>query len=253
MTKEQFVTQLIHHLEGIFPQEEYRIRSDIFVKNNSTKRYGLIIQKRTEQVHPTIYVDDFFEDYLHKKITLSEISERIQQIMKGVSEQVERYSKFSIEWPDCQSKVTYRLISMERNKELLSCIPHIPFLNLAIVFSLVYQVSEQGLESICITQELQDKWKVSTKELFQQSEKNTIRLFEPHIETMENVLYNYLGYKPCIEEQIPSIYIFSNKMGINGATVLIYKDLIHNFAKKMQSNLYIIPSSIHECVTRFAA
>lgn len=247
MTKERFVTQLIQQLETFFPQDEYLIRSDVFIKNNNTKHYGLIIQKKTEHVFPTIYVDDFYQDYLNKKITISEIAKRIQQVMKGFSGQVDRYQKFSIQWSDCQSKITYRVISRERNQHLLSKIPYIPFLNLAIVFYLVYNVSERGLESICITDELRNTWGVTIKELFQLSEENTPRLFQPKIETMEHVLFEYLGWNPGFEEQdIPPIYIFTNEMGINGATVLIYKDLLQNFADKMQSNLYVIPSSIHE-------
>ena len=247
MTKEQFVTQLIQQLEPHFPKELYSIRTDIFTKNNDTKHYGLIIRRKTENMFPTIYVDDFYKDYIQKKVTLPEIAEQIQQVMNGFASQAERYHNFSLQWSDCQTKITYRVISKERNENLLATIPHIPFLNLAIVFYLVYNVSERGLESICTTEDLRNTWDISTKELLQLAEENTPRLFEPMIETMEGALFKYLGCDSKLEkEEIPPIYICSNEIGINGATVLIYKDFLQNFADKLQANLYIIPSSIHE-------
>ena len=248
MTKEQFVTQLTQHLYPFFPEEEYTIRNDVFTKNNSTRHHGIVIQRKGEDVAPTIYVDNFYEDHLHKKITIKEIAERIRQVMNGFAMQVDRYQNFSVKWPDCRDKIIYRLISKERNEDRLAKIPHIPFLNLAIVFYIVYNISEQGLESICITEELRENWNVSTKELLQLAKKNTPLMFPSKIETMESALCNYLGCQHILpeDEDVPMMYIFTNEMGINGATVMIYEDLIENFAEEQQSDLYVLPSSIHE-------
>lgn len=247
MTKEQFITQLIKLLYPIFPKEEYKIRAEHFTKNNDTTYYGITIRQKNETMYPTIYVDDFYRDFIRKKITLTEIVDRIQQVIVGFTRQGERYQKFSIDWSDCKSKVTYRIISKERNKNFLTKLPHIPFLNLSIVFYLIHDISERGLETICITEDLRLQWGVTTKELMQQAEENTPRLFEPTVETMENALYKYIGSDTIFKnEEIPPIYIFSNHMRINGATVLIYKDFLQNFAEEKQSNLYILPSSIHE-------
>lgn len=247
MTKEQFATHLIQELFLIYSCEDYSIHADYFTKNNNTTRFGIVIRKNNENVAPTIYIDNFYEDYLQKKLTLDEIAGQIHQIMKGFSHNTKQYHNFSMEWNDCQSKIAYRLISKERNEKLLTQIPYIPFLNLAIVFFVVYNLSEQGLESICITEELQNKWEISTQKLLQKAEENTPRMFEATVETMEGVLCDYLGCESIpMDEDCPSIYIFSNEMGINGATVMIYRNLIHDFAQQLQSDLYILPSSIHE-------
>ena len=42
--------------------------------------------------------------------------------------------------------------------------------------------------------------------------------------------------------------VLSNEYNINGASVLLYPDLIHNLAQKYRKNLYILPSSIHELI-----
>ena len=50
------------------------------------------------------------------------------------------------------------------------------------------------------------------------------------------------------EQRAPKMYILTNSTGINGATSLIYKDAIRNFANSKQCDFYILPSSIHEVI-----
>ncbi len=49
-------------------------------------------------------------------------------------------------------------------------------------------------------------------------------------------------------QQAPTMYILTNSAGINGATAMIYKDAIRNFANELKTDFYILPSSIHEVI-----
>ncbi len=44
------------------------------------------------------------------------------------------------------------------------------------------------------------------------------------------------------------MYVFTNQSNLNGASVLLYKDVIWDFACSQNENFYIIPSSIHELI-----
>jgi uncharacterized protein YdhG (YjbR/CyaY superfamily) len=44
------------------------------------------------------------------------------------------------------------------------------------------------------------------------------------------------------------MYILSNSNGINGASALLYPEVIENFSNTIKSNVYILPSSIHEVI-----
>jgi len=44
------------------------------------------------------------------------------------------------------------------------------------------------------------------------------------------------------------MYVLTNSLRINGANTILYKDVLRKFAKKLDSNLYILPSSIHEVI-----
>ncbi len=250
MTIKHFIELLTQELEHYFPPEDYELRSDQFLKNNDTNRHGIVIKRIRGNIAPTVYVDHFFEDYLKKKNTIEEIACQIQAAIHSFDQKEERYRDFSAEFDDCKPKIIYRLVSREKNTSYLASMPHLPFLNLAIIFLIVHQLSEEGLESVCITNDLQKKWNISTKELYVIAARNTPRLFPPSIDTMEHTIEKIFNspFDTLVSSGRPisPMYILSNQYGINGAAVLLYENLIQEFAEQEQCNFYILPSSIHE-------
>lgn len=250
MTKRTFMELLTQELTRYFPPESYAIHSDVFMKNNDTKRHGIAIQRIEGRVAPTVYIDSLYEDYSNKKCTLEEIALQIQAVVRSFDKYEGRYDAFSVELDDCRSKIIYRLVSREKNESYLSGIPHLPFLNLAIIFSIVHHLSEEGLESVCITNELQKKWDISTRDLYLLAAENTAKLLPANIDTMAHMLEAYredlYSKLEGSAHPIPHIYVVTNDYGINGAAVLLYDNLIQTIAENEQRNLYIVPSSIHE-------
>ena len=50
------------------------------------------------------------------------------------------------------------------------------------------------------------------------------------------------------EDDICPMYVATNSKKLNGACVMIYGGLLHDFARKVGRSFYIIPSSIHEVI-----
>ena len=50
----------------------------------------------------------------------------------------------------------------------------------------------------------------------------------------------------CFAEYEMPVYILTNSKKVNGASCILYKNLLRNFACEKNENFYIIPSSIHE-------
>ena len=44
------------------------------------------------------------------------------------------------------------------------------------------------------------------------------------------------------------MFVISNKQQINGAVNMMYDDVLSDIAEQVGTDLYIIPSSIHECI-----
>ena len=254
MTKQDFMEQLIEELYRYFSPEQYQLEGSVLLKNNDTKRYAILLKKIEGTVSPTIYLDNFYSEFEHGRTTISETASHIYEQMHDFEDKIEAYQEFSVELSDCSNKITYRLVSKERNKQFLESVPHLPFLNMAVVFYIIHHVSKEGMESICVTNELAGKWGLSAKSLYIIAEKNTPILLPPVIDTMEHTLELLMGEINCAIEPagdsnkpIP-MYIMTNKYQINGASVLLYNGLLDGLAEKLGTDLYVIPSSIHELI-----
>lgn len=254
MTKQNFMEQLIEELYRYFSPEQYQLEGSVLLKNNDTKRYAILLKKIEGTVSPTIYLDNFYSEFEHGRATIPETASHIYEQMHDFEDKIEAYQEFSVELSDCSNKITYRLVSKERNKQFLESVPHLPFLNMAVVFYIIHHVSKEGMESICVTNELAGKWGLSAKSLYIIAEKNTPILLPPIIDTMEHTLELLMGEINCAIEPakdsnkpIP-MHIMTNKYQINGASVLLYHGLLDGLAEKLGTDLYVIPSSIHELI-----
>ena len=49
-----------------------------------------------------------------------------------------------------------------------------------------------------------------------------------------------------LEEGAPSLYVLTNETQTYGASCMLYPNLLAEFADELASDLYILPSSIHE-------
>ncbi len=253
MTKEQFMEQVTEEIRQKSSQVDLDISCGIFLKNNDTTRHGIVLKKRDEFISPTVYVDGFYQDFLRKKKTIPEVAQKVLEALEKVKEHAELYQDFSVEFEDCRDKIIYRLISYDRNRNYLETVPYLPFLNLAIVFNVVCNISGHGLETITVTNELLDKWDTSTRELIRLAEENTPRLLPVTMDSLTSILTKYIGITNDIESsadsssQMPMILV-SNQSGVNGSAVMLYPGVIHRLACQYESNLFILPSSIHEII-----
>lgn len=70
------------------------------------------------------------------------------------------------------------------------------------------------------------------------------------VEDMAKMLANMIG---CDISELPDMgetkmIVVTNKEKVNGAVAICDKELLSNIAREYNSNLVILPSSIHECI-----
>jgi hypothetical protein len=83
---------------------------------------------------------------------------------------------------------------------------------------------------------------------------NTARILPAGITEMSQLLETYEDYGKVdmgiTKEEIEScqLYVLTNDCRINGAACMLYENMLKDFADRIGSNLYILPSSIHEVI-----
>ena len=233
----------------------YRIFSRPVKKNNGKELTGIIVEEQDCNTSPTIYIDDFYEDY-RKNVSIEEIVERICQIFyKSRFAQSVDLSDFA-DYSKASEQIAFKLINYEKNRELLKEIPHKTFYDLAIVF--YYSVQEppfDGNASILIRNSHLRTWEISPEELYEGAMERTPKMFPAQIENIEDIIADMLGSKEksCInanesKEDNIAMYVLSNKQKLQGASCMLYPGILRQFSMEQDSDLYILPSSVHEVI-----
>lgn len=237
--------------------EGYQVKLQKVQKNNGVMLQGLLIMKEDRNISPTIYLNSFWE-YYERGIPFSIIMERILQIYEEDTPEENIDMSFFREFEKVKGQICFRLISAQQNQELLQRIPHMKYLDMAICFYYAYRGDALGNGSILIYNTHMEMWNTTEEELYELACNNTPRVFPWEKMSMEEAVKEMWGEEPEGEEygdfwqEVP-MYVVSNSEHVHGAASLLYADVLKKLAEEAQKNLYVIPSSIHEGATRFAA
>lgn len=222
-------------------------------KNNGVKLTGILLSEGDSVVSPAIYLDSYFSDYGCGR----EIGNIILDII-NIYEKIRKNRKvdvdFFTEYEKVKKRICFKLIHYAKNQAMLSEVPHIRFLNLAIVFFYAYESEMLGSGTILIRNVHIESWNVTTDELYKQARENTGRLFPPELLGIEELLEEMLaGRFEDAEEYIREemkipMYVLTNNIRQHGAISIFYPGILRKLAKKENANLFILPSSIHEVV-----
>lgn len=246
--------------------EGYNIQLNTILKNNSISMNGVVILKDGAKLTPNIYLDEYYVRY-QQGIKLEQVLDEILEVYTTkVQEKNDLEIRFTFE--AMKKQIIFRLINRKKNERLLEDCPYVEFLDLAITFYCLVQDNEDSIGTIRITNEHLKLWKVTKEQLCQCAMENTPVLLPPLLRRMDDVLKEILTSENLSMEQQQvqielerleleseqtedaqnMMYILSNTKGINGAACLLYPDVIRNFSRLLQCDLYILPSSIHEII-----
>lgn len=256
MTKGQFLEQLTKCLKEEYAGTGWDVEYDILLKNNDISKYAVVFSPPGEDnITPTIYIEDYYEDYIAQKKTMSEIVEEIRLLAAEVQKQLPDYKELAFDFESCKPNIFFRLVSQERNKKILQECPFLPFLDLAITFHVVCRHTIRGVETMNVTNMLMNYWQVGTQELMQLAQVNTPRLFPVQLDSLEKMLVR------CLTREVESgaeregdhdslihspLLILTNTKGTYGASVIVYPDLMKKLSDQYNTSFYLIPSSVHE-------
>jgi len=219
---------------------------------------GLILKMdgENEKVSPTIYLNDMYEHYKQfgdLQLTLQTVGEAM---LKSMAKGVEVQQGLNFDNPE--EKIVFQLINTEQNKDMLAHVPHREWKDLSIIYRLVTNVDKDGIESAVVRDGLAEKLGLTEEQLFKHAVENTRNIFPPTVRSMNDVMKEiFMADGMPIESvemilgEVPAdimMYVISNDRGINGAISMLYEDQLHTLAEQLGTDLYILPSSIHETI-----
>lgn len=239
--------------------EDYKVQVHTVVKNNDLHLTGLTILNRSVNIAPTIYLEHYYEMYKDGE-TMANVCREIIRIYEEYKVTENFDTSCVTDFNRVKDRICYKLINAKQNKELLADTPYLKLHDLAIIFYVMVSDDAEGLGTVTVRNHIMNMWNVGKEELFELAIQNTQRLFKGKVTSIADVLMEALSARldeeyaseffdmmVDVDDMLP-MYVCTNTAKINGAGTILYNGLLKEFADRMDSNIYIIPSSIHETI-----
>ena len=198
-------------------------------------------------VSPTLYINEMYEHYLD--------TENLQEVLQSAARRMDMAFKEmpdvgNIDFDSAKDNIVFQVINTLQNEDMLKDMPHREFQDLSIIYRWVVKVDEKGI--------LAERLGMNEEQLFKCAVENTRRIFPPTVKSMNDVIREMFisdGMPAEIADmmigEVPEdkmMWVISNDRGINGAGSMLYEDNLHKLSSQLESDLYILPSSVHECI-----
>lgn len=253
--KEVMREQILEHLPEEFKGSKVELHE--VTKVNQTLD-GLVVLKPNDVTAPNVYINHLYEHYVNGDSIQDCLTQCAEVIVRGYDEMKEMNPQ--IDESTMKDNIIMVLVNKEQNKEMLTNVPHRDFQDLAVVYRWVVDISSKGMASSIVNNKLAERTGMTEPDLFQLAVENTKRLLPAKILPMSEVIKEMLPFEMLemgmadallaeIEsEPTKTMYVLTNESNINGAACMLYENNLHELAEKVGTDLYILPSSIHESI-----
>lgn len=208
------------------------------------------------QVFPSIYVNEMYEHY--------QACGHLEAVLRGAARYYAREQdnvrdyELDLDMEHFRENVVMCLVNTEQNRELLAGVPNRGFHDLSVIYRWVVESTPDMVRSIIVSDKLANTMGISEEELFRCAKENTRRISPVTIMSIEDMFGSVpdgIDIPPELRVGMEeakfiaeNMWIISNRSGINGAVSMLYEENLHQLAKKLGDNLFILPSSINEVI-----
>ena len=247
-------------LENVRKEVESRYDSNVSVtlnhvmKNNGTELDGITIMEKDKNIAPTIYINSFYDRY-REGVSLKAVVSEIIRIYNQNKNSININADYFENYENVRKTIVYKLVNYQKNKKLLEDVPYKRVLDLAVVFYCLIEQRKGVSATALIHNEHLRIWNVTEDEIYNDALKNTPVLLAGSIVPMSKILSESAGTAPADNDEKVCeytgediLYVLTNSSRVNGAACILYDNLLKKFANDVHSDLYILPSSVHEVI-----
>lgn len=218
------------------------------IQKNGEELHAISYARGGSNVRPTLYVEQFYQDYL-KGVAVEVLAEEIFKKLEYHFNEIRVSDKEIIDAMKIENVVPV-LVPREKYREMLKQVPHIPLADLEIIFKIVY--SKLGVGGVDYA--LMNRWGVNEAELLETALSNSIYKDRIKVMPLADAVSSLHpeGTEYFFQKPIPMLVV-TNENLFYGAAAILDKDTMGRVREMLGEEPYILPSSLHECATRFAA
>lgn len=227
---------------------ERRLSCDITVmdvlKNIGIRKTGICIRKAEDMAAPVIYLDDVVKPDME----VGEIADRVLSVYEENSNPANGLQGNLLSKDHILGNVEYSLLNGKRNASLAEEAPHRKILDLMMFYRCSIGEGIFGARAtFLVSNEMADSFGISAAELEEAARKNSLQQDVKCMKLSDFLAKSGVGVRAqdCCG---PSMYVITNGQRFGGAWTLTHKGLLAGLARGFNSDLILLPSSIHEII-----
>ena len=235
--------------------QDMEVRVDSVEKvNRKLDGLSLLTKDEKTMVSPTLYISDIYEKYLKT----GDLQKTLRETAEAMDEAFREATMPPLDISTAKDNIIFQLVNTVQNEDMLKKLPHREFQDLSVMYRWVVSVDQKGISSIVINNNLAKSLGMGEEQLFKAAAENTRRILPPVVQSMNEVMRDMFMADGMpkeladlmIGEQEPerTMWVISNESKIEGAASMLYEDKLHSLAESVGTDLYILPSSIHEVI-----
>lgn len=253
---DEFCEHVRYNMKYFLPDEfeDAEVVINTVTKNNGKQLKALNVRLPESRITPNIYLESFYENYAEQGMDLETCLERIAKLELEHQNPSEDFVKVADSFRDpefIKPRVVMAIINAEKNAELLKEVPSKPVEDLSVIYKVYLGGDKDGIGTILVRNEHLKEWGISLDELHELALENSKRLLPAEVMSMGDVLSQMMGEDmpdlPLGEED-EKMFVISNTQKVNGAASIIYSDALEKLSERLGTDLYVLPSSIHETI-----
>lgn len=226
MTYSEFKTRMTEdvkkYMDGNHPG--YEVSLENVAKVNRDFVEMIAISNKDTHKGPAIDVKELWDDANRRGMSYEEMS---REVMKRLDLTLKEVPEVVIDdLTDFKSKAILTLINTEKNKNILSYVPHRAYYEFSIVYRIIAHEDEEATASGIVTNEMLEKAGYTEEELYKFAYENT--------------------RKDVVACSVFGLTALTTNRRTFGAASILFPELVKEIADHCGCDLYLIPSSTCE-------
>ncbi len=219
------------------------------LKNNGIRLKGLMITSGDQAVSPTIYLERFFDAY-QNGTRVHTITDMIVKAYQENTLKDDSVLRFLDDYEKARKDLYLKAVNRERNAEMLQNVPHMDFLDLALVPYVLIQKIKKAKASVIIHNDILQYWHVSKKQIIADAMRNMIEHYGYKLIPMREILKDILRDTELVRvpETEEKMFVLLSPGMQYGAALMAVDTVMKKVADQLRSDFIILPSSIHELI-----
>lgn len=255
---EKFAEGMAKQISSYLPREYRDVECTVTEqqKNNGVIKTGLLLKMPDRNIASAVYIDSFYEQICRGESTRKVTKEIVDACRQGLEIKELPVSLNFLDYNSVKEYLSVQMINTKANQRMLSIVSHWQIADLSVICRIKFQSPDgTGNGSVTVTNEMMNIWGIRREEVYQKALENTEQKSPPVLKGMNRLMCEILELTSKTENLLEAgranlsreaLYILTNEMKLDGASVLAYPSLQAQLETVFPNGCYLLTSFIHE-------